>query len=535
MPNRLRYAIAPAVALAAGAALALGGVVPAFADAADPTTRFTFTTSEDEATITGYTGSSTDLAIPETVSSGGNTYVVKAIGDDAFSGVTLTGITIPDTVLTIGNYAFAEQGQLTSIAIPNSVTSIGFGAFQDNRAVTSLTLGDGLRTIGGYAFYWLDITTVTIPPLVNEIDSDAFASDTSLSSVHFAGAAPTTIGPSTDSPLGSAADVTVYYAAEFASQFGQQWDGYTTQEATPSPPPAPVSTALPSNDSLYAITCVHGPGELLSVGPTTGQSTVVGASSPTAHCGWATSWDTVDSTAYFQYDYGHGPLEKIDPGTGVISSAFQPNLGSGEKATIDAFTIAGDGTMFALYRSRHVHDLGLYTVDTTTGLMTFVGSTGLVHVHSIAADPHTGVLYAVDLDGKMLYSINPETGVADTLTGALGLDLGSDFIVDSLQVDSSGLIWAEADNNRSTTDVSVINPTTYSVTPKWAITVGGSGIDAWSLMIVPKQAVPSKPTLATTGVTINPATIPFALLALGVGLTLVIIGWICVRRRRRQV
>ena len=39
------------------------------------------------------------------------------------------GFTIPDSVTSIGDYAFASCTGLTSVTIPNSVTSIGDGAF----------------------------------------------------------------------------------------------------------------------------------------------------------------------------------------------------------------------------------------------------------------------------------------------------------------------------------------------------------------------------------------------------------------------
>ena len=46
-------------------------------------------------------------------------------------GLGITSVIIPDTVISIGNYAFYGN-KLTSVTIPNSVTSIGNSAFFKN-------------------------------------------------------------------------------------------------------------------------------------------------------------------------------------------------------------------------------------------------------------------------------------------------------------------------------------------------------------------------------------------------------------------
>jgi hypothetical protein len=64
----------------------------------------------------------------------------------------LTSITIPNSVTTIGDYAFSVCISLTSITIPNSVTTIGNGAFQSCISLTSITIPNSVTTIGGGAF-----------------------------------------------------------------------------------------------------------------------------------------------------------------------------------------------------------------------------------------------------------------------------------------------------------------------------------------------------------------------------------------------
>ena len=112
------------------------------------------------------------ITIPNTVTS---------IGDYAFSGTGLTSITIPNSVTEIGWSAFAETG-LASLIIPNSVTSIGHGAFGGCTGLTSLTIQNGVTRIGGFSGC-TGLTSITIPNSVTEIDGNAFRGCTSLTSV----------------------------------------------------------------------------------------------------------------------------------------------------------------------------------------------------------------------------------------------------------------------------------------------------------------------------------------------------------------
>ena len=62
------------------------------------------------------------------------------------------GIEIPESVTSIGEYAFYSCYKLTSIIIPDAVTTIGNRGFGDCSNLTSITLGSGLTTIEDNAF-----------------------------------------------------------------------------------------------------------------------------------------------------------------------------------------------------------------------------------------------------------------------------------------------------------------------------------------------------------------------------------------------
>ena len=99
---------------------------------------------------------------------------VTSIGASAFNGYDLTSITIPNGVISIGDYAFSRCTGLTSVTIPNSVTSIGSYAF-NNCGLTAITIPNSVTSIGGYAFsYCSSLTSITIPNSVTNIGGYAF-------------------------------------------------------------------------------------------------------------------------------------------------------------------------------------------------------------------------------------------------------------------------------------------------------------------------------------------------------------------------
>ena len=129
-----------------------------------------------------------EIVIPSTYKN----YTVTTIlgGDSSNAGFvscpSLTSITIPDSVTSIGNNAFYKCTSLTSVVIPSSVTSIGEYAFNYCSSLTSVVIGDSVTSIGEHAFWHCtSLTSVTIPNSVTSIGNWAFGECTSLTSIEF--------------------------------------------------------------------------------------------------------------------------------------------------------------------------------------------------------------------------------------------------------------------------------------------------------------------------------------------------------------
>lgn len=178
---------------------------------------FDFTFNADgTAILTGLSGKTLEstVVIPTTVTNGGATYNVTAIGDSAFfnqpkltqnvttlvigNGIKsigdyafgyLNNIQVVDlsenhTLTTIGNGAFVSSG-LTSLVLPATVQVIGDGAFEfnNNLATVDFSQATQLASIGQLAFANdSQLTTLNIP-ILTTMGTAAFAGNTNLTTV----------------------------------------------------------------------------------------------------------------------------------------------------------------------------------------------------------------------------------------------------------------------------------------------------------------------------------------------------------------
>ena len=181
---------------------------------------------------------------------------VTTIGPEAFWACrNLTSVTIPNSVTSIGDFAFWNCTSLTAITVDaaNPAYSSVDGVLFDKDQTTLIqwpggragayTIPDSVTSIGIWAFsYCSSLSSVAIPDSVTSIEWRTFQFCTSLTSVYFKGGSP---DPGS-SVFEGVDDATVYYLA-----------GTTGWAATYGDRPTEVISVLP--DPLIGGTPVDAP------------------------------------------------------------------------------------------------------------------------------------------------------------------------------------------------------------------------------------------------------------------------------------
>lgn len=109
-----------------------------------PSTSYRYLIRDGRASIQEYLGGGGIVTVPEQIDG----YPVVSIADGAFRGRDITAVTLPETVESIGWFAFAGCVSLESVWIPASVQSIAYAAFENCTHLTVLCPPDS------YAAEW---------------------------------------------------------------------------------------------------------------------------------------------------------------------------------------------------------------------------------------------------------------------------------------------------------------------------------------------------------------------------------------------
>lgn len=88
---------------------------------------------------------------------------LRSIGDWAFIWADISTISLPETLNSIGTYAFYKASLSGTVALPDSLTQLGASAFSGCEEVNAIQIGSGLKDIPANAFAGCtNLKTITV-------------------------------------------------------------------------------------------------------------------------------------------------------------------------------------------------------------------------------------------------------------------------------------------------------------------------------------------------------------------------------------
>ena len=112
-----------------------------------------------------------DITIPEEAKG----YRVVRIETSAFEQAAITSVFIPNSVKTIGSYAFQMCVDLKSVRLSEQLTRIAGYTFYGCKSLTSIDIPEGVTSIGDYAFAGCEqLKDINIPSGVEQFGKNVF-------------------------------------------------------------------------------------------------------------------------------------------------------------------------------------------------------------------------------------------------------------------------------------------------------------------------------------------------------------------------
>lgn len=151
--------------------------------------------------------------------------------DGAFEKTSISCITIPNSVSSIGESAFRSCESLKEICWGNNVQSIGDRAFSGCSKLKDINLPYGLTHIGDGAFsYCYSLSSVFIPETISHIGGGAFDCRCDTTSIYIKAIIPPSIGESFGYPTSTTVFLYVPYDyVDVYKEASSYWRKYSTR------------------------------------------------------------------------------------------------------------------------------------------------------------------------------------------------------------------------------------------------------------------------------------------------------------------
>ncbi|MBR3477271.1 MAG: leucine-rich repeat protein [Candidatus Methanomethylophilaceae archaeon] len=266
------------------------------------------------ADLIGYSGSSTSISVPESISCGG----------------------VPVKIVGVASKAFYNDDAISRISMPY-VESIGYKAFASSD-VSEVVLGSSLSSIGSYAFFGCPLVSLEIPGDGVDVGASAFSGCKSLTSISI---------PGTGSTFGSKAfygitfydvDGTTKMSISSSGFQGSEYCGTAVKMVKKSP--VDVGTEFDMGSLKYRVIDIESPSVAV-IGMADGASdSSVTIPSSVVYLGLSLDVTAIDSKAFYRcrtlFSIDVGDVESIGSKAFASSSLTRVVLGDGLR-TISAY------------------------------------------------------------------------------------------------------------------------------------------------------------------------------------------------------
>ena len=124
-----------------------------------------------------------DIVIPESISYDENNYSVVRATNGAFQNTDITGITLPNSITSLGNSCFKLCNKLTSVKLPDNITSLGDETFMTCSKLSSINIPNTLTSLGEFCLAFCNITKLTLPNSITNLGNNCFQSCENLETI----------------------------------------------------------------------------------------------------------------------------------------------------------------------------------------------------------------------------------------------------------------------------------------------------------------------------------------------------------------